>query len=242
MTALRAARAGKPSKKMIVVDDHPMSREGIVAWILSVPGWEVSCQAETAEQALDAVIRTKPDIVVTDITLSGKSGLELIRDIHAIAPAVRILVVSMHDERLFAERALRAGAHGYVTKQAKGQAIVEAIRRILSGKFYVSQSMSQQILATLSNKKSGDGTSGVTQLTDREFEVFQLAGQGLSSAQISHRLHLSIKTVQAHRAKIKAKLQIKTAPELISYAANWLAHEDTISERSSLGVSPKPPR
>jgi DNA-binding NarL/FixJ family response regulator len=226
MTASRAARADKPSKKMIVVDDHPMSREGIVAWILSMPDWEVSCQAETAEQALDAVIRIKPDIVVTDITLPGKSGLELIRDIHAVAPAVRILVVSMHDERLYAERALRAGAHGYVTKQAKGQAIVQAIRRILSGKFYLSQCMSQQILETLSNKKSG-GASSVTQLTDREFEVFQLAGQGLSSAQISRRLHLSIKTVQAHRANVKAKLQIKTAPELISYAANWLAHSAT---------------
>ena len=227
MTASRAARADKPSKKMIVVDDHPMSREGIVAWILSTPDWEVSCQAETAEQALDAVIRTKPDIVVTDITLPGKSGLELIRDIHAVAPAVRILVVSMHDERLYAERALRAGAHGYVTKQAKGQDIVQAIRRILSGKFYVSQSMSQQILETLSKKKSGGVASSVTHLTDREFEVFQLAGQGLSSAQIGSRLHLSIKTVQAHRAKIKAKLQIKTAPELISYAANWLAHSAT---------------
>lgn len=227
MTASRAARADRPSKKLIVVDDHPMSREGIVAWILSVPGWEISCQAETAEQALDAVIRTKPDIVVTDITLPGKSGLELIRDINAVAPTVRVLVVSMHDERLYAERSLRAGAHGYVTKQAKGQTIVEAIRRILSGKFYVSQSMSQRIPETLSNKKSGGGTSSVTQLTDREFEIFQLAGQGLSSAQISRRLHLSIKTVQAHRAKIKAKLQIKTAPELISYAANWLAHEAT---------------
>jgi DNA-binding NarL/FixJ family response regulator len=225
MTASRDACPDQPAKKIIVVDDHPMSREGIVAWILSEPGWEVTCQAETAEQALDAVMRTKPDIVVTDITLPGKSGIDLIRDINAVAPEVRILVVSMHDERMYAERILRAGGHGYVSKQAKGEAIVEAIRRILSGQVHVSQNMSQQILGTFGNKNTTPETSRVRQLTDREFEVFQLAGQGLSSAQIGRRLHLSIKTVQAHRANIKVKLQIKTTPALISYAASWLAHQ-----------------
>jgi DNA-binding NarL/FixJ family response regulator len=225
MTAPRDVPIDQATKKIVVVDDHPMSREGIVAWILSEPGWEVSCQAETAEQALDSVIRTKPDVVVTDITLPEKSGLDLVRDIHAVAPEVRILVVSMHDERLYAERVLRAGGHGYVTKQAKGEAIVEAIRRILSGQVYVSRDLSQQILETFANKNSAAGICRVGQLTDREFEVFQLAGQGLPSAQIARRLQLSIKTVQAHRANIKVKLQIKTTPELISYAASWLAHQ-----------------
>ncbi|MBV8227151.1 MAG: response regulator transcription factor, partial [Verrucomicrobia bacterium] len=171
----------RQTKEIIVVDDHPTSRDGIVKWILSEPDLKVCYQAETAEQALDAVIRMKPDLVVTDITLPGKSGLELIRDILAVAPALPILVISIHDERLYAERVLRAGGRGYVTKQARGDTIVEAIRRILSGHVYVSQEASQQILETLvTTKKSPEATS-VRQLSDREFEVFQLTGQGLSS-------------------------------------------------------------
>ena len=217
----------RQTKEIIVVDDHPTSRDGIVKWILSEPDLKVCCQAESAEQALDAVIRMKPDLVVTDITLPGKSGLELIRDILAVAPALPILVISIHDERLYAERVLRAGGRGYVTKQARGDTIVEAIRRILSGHVYVSQEASQQILETLvTTKKSPEATS-VRQLSDREFEVFQLTGQGLSSGQIARRMHLSVKTVQAHCSNIKAKLNIKTARQLISYAASWIAHEAT---------------
>jgi DNA-binding NarL/FixJ family response regulator len=217
----------RQTKEIIVVDDHPTSRDGIVKWIQSEPDLKVCCQAETAEQALDAVIRMKPDLVVTDITLPGKSGLELIRDILAVAPALPILVISIHDERLYAERVLRAGGRGYVTKQARGETIVEAIRRILSGHVYVSQEASQQILETLvTTKKSPEATS-VRQLSDREFEVFQLTGQGLSSGQIARRMHLSVKTVQAHCSNIKVKLNIKTARQLISYAASWIAHEAT---------------
>jgi len=217
----------KLTKNIIVVDDHPVSREGIVKWILSEPDLKVCCEAETAEQALDAVIRLQPDLVVTDITLPGKSGLELIRDIQAVAPALPILVISIHDERNYAERVLRAGARGYVTKQARGDTILAAIRRILSGQVYVSQEASQQILETLVTAKKTPEATSVRQLSDREFEVFQLTGQGLSSSQIARRMNLSVKTVQAHCSNIKVKLKIKTARQLISYAAGWIAHEAT---------------
>ena len=237
MTDSRKSDCAKETKRIIVVDDHPMSREGIVRWIRSTPDLEVCGEAETAAQAFDAVVLTKPDLVLTDITLPGKSGLELIKDIRAVAPALPILVISMHDERIYTERVLRAGAQGYVTKEVGGDTLILAIRRILAGKIYVSQEMSQQILQTFSGGKPAAPGSGIGQLTDREFEIFQLVGQGLLTCQVARRLHISVKTVQAHRANIKAKLNIRTTPKLISYAASWIAHEASRQEYFS-GASP----
>src|ERR1700741_2558317 len=141
MSDLRKSEDAIARKRIIVVDDHPMSREGIVQWIRNEPGLDVCCEAQTAAEALNAVITIKPDLVLTDITLPGKSGLELIKDIHAIAPALPVLVISMHDETLYAERVLRAGASGYVTKQEGGDTIILAIRRILAGQIHLSQRM-----------------------------------------------------------------------------------------------------
>lgn len=212
-------------KRIIVVDDHPMSREGIVQWIRNEPDLDVCCEAQTAEEALDAVIAIKPDLVLTDITLPRKSGLELIKDIHAIAPALPLLVISMHDETLYAERVLRAGGSGYVTKQEGGDTIISAIRRILAGQVYLSQRMQGQVLQTFAAGRNALLRPGVEQLSDREFEIFQFIGQGFSTLEIAKRLHLSPKTIDAHRAKMKSKLGLKTAAKLISYAANWVAHE-----------------
>jgi DNA-binding NarL/FixJ family response regulator len=210
--------------RVLIVDDHPMTRAGLVHVINHQPDLVVCCEAENAAEALDAVDACRPDLVLADITLPGKSGLELIKDIKAIRPELPILVISMHDESLYAERVLRAGARGYITKQEGGEKLMQAVRHVLSGQIYVSEKMSAHILERFSGGQAAPVCSLIAQLSDREFGVFELLGQGLSAHEIAARLHISTKTVDAHRANIKAKLVIKTTSELISYAARWIEH------------------
>jgi len=219
--------------RILVVDDHPMTREGIAQWLRNEADFEVCYEAESASKALEAVIAMSPDIVLTDITLPGRSGLELIKDIHAVKPELPVLVISMHDESIYAERALRAGARGYVMKHESGSKIVEAVRKVLRGQVYVSEKTSARVLGLLSgNGKAALSTrSGVERLSDREFDVFQFLGQGLSAHEIGARLHLCAKTIDAHRANIKRKLLIKTTSELISYAAQWSTHQTILAEK-----------
>ena len=220
------SRANPATNRMrvLIVDDHPMTRAGLVHVINHQPDLVVCCEAENAAEALDAVDACRPDLVLADITLPGKSGLELIKDIKAIRPELPILVISMHDESLYAERVLRAGARGYITKQEGGEKLMQAVRHVLSGQIYVSEKMSAHILERFSGGQAAPVCSLVAQLSDREFGVFELLGQGLSAHEIAARLHISTKTVDAHRANIKAKLVIKTTSELISYAARWIEH------------------
>lgn len=212
--------------RILIVDDHPMTRQGLVTLIEHQPDWAVCFEAQNAEQALEAIAKTKPDLVLADISLPGKSGLELIKDIRALRENLPVLVISMHDESLYAERVLRAGARGYVPKHSGAAKIVEAIRAVLNGRIYVSEEMSAHFLEQLSGRSSPQTRSPVEQLSDREFEVFELIGQGLSAHDIAQRLFLSAKTVDAHRANIKEKLKIKTTAELIAYAARWNADNE----------------
>jgi DNA-binding NarL/FixJ family response regulator len=154
--------------------------------------------------------------------LPGKSGLELIKDIKAMHPGLPVLVISMHDESLYADRVLRAGARGYITKHEGGEKLMQAIRCVLSGKIYVSENMSAHILEIFSRGQTTPQRPAIDNLSDREFEVFELIGAGLSARQIADRLHLSAKTIDAHRANIKGKLKIQTSAELISFAARWI--------------------
>jgi len=193
--------------------------------IESEPDCEVAFECETAATALEIVISNSPDLVLTDITLPGRSGLELIKDIHAVEPDLPILVISMHDESLYAERALRAGARGYIMKHEGGPRLMQAVRRVLGGHVYVSDRTSERVLALLSGRPNLSQRPGIERLSDREFDVFQLLGQGLSAHDIGDRLHLCAKTIDAHRANIKRKLTLKTTSELISYAARWIAHQ-----------------
>jgi DNA-binding NarL/FixJ family response regulator len=218
-------------KRILIVDDHPMTRQGIADWIRREHDLTVCAEAQNAAQALDAVLKCKPDLVLTDITLPGKSGLELIKDLRALQPDLPILVVSMHDESLYAERVLRAGARGYVMKHESGDVIIWAIRQVLSGKPYVSEQMSTRILEGISGRPLATQCSVIGPLSDRELEVFRLIGQGLSTHQIASRLHLSAKTVDTHRANIKDKLGIKSVSELISYAARWALQEGLNREK-----------
>jgi DNA-binding NarL/FixJ family response regulator len=220
------SRANSATKRtrLLIVDDHPITRAGLVYLINRQPDMVVCGEAENAAKALDAVDAGKPDLMLVDIALPGKSGLELIKDIKAIHPGLPTLVISMHDESLYAERVLRAGARGYITKHEGGEKLMQAIRHVLSGQIYVSEKMSAHILKILSGGPVAPAGSLNARLSDREFEVFELLGEGVSAREIARRLHLSTKTVDAHRANIKTKLFIKTTAELISYAARWMEH------------------
>jgi DNA-binding NarL/FixJ family response regulator len=215
-------KAEKPQKaRIFIVDDHPMTRAGLTHLINHQPDTLACGEAENAAEALDLFDVSQPDLMLIDITLPGKSGLELIKDMKAIRPDLPILVISMHDESLYADRVLRAGARGYITKHEGGDKLLVAIRQVLSGRIYVSESMSAHILEIFSRVQPGTVRPSIQNLSDREFEVFQALGEGLSSHEIAKKLHLSAKTVDAHRANIKTKLKINTTAELISFAARW---------------------
>lgn len=210
------------AKRILIVDDHPMMRNGLAQLIDNEPDLKVCAEADTAGQAIDIVSKQKFDLALLDISLPDKSGLELIKDFHALRPEMPVLIVSMHDEMIYAERVLRAGGRGYIMKQAGGQKFLTAIRQVLAGQVFVSENMSARILEMFSGRQPQNAGSPVRKLSDREFEVFQLIGQGVSTRAIAEKLHLSIKTVEVHRANIKEKLGLKTANELVRYAVRWV--------------------
>jgi DNA-binding NarL/FixJ family response regulator len=211
--------------KVLIVDDHPMVREGLRALIGRERDLTVCGEAETAGEALDAVANLKPDLVLADITLPGRSGVELVKDIRALQPAVLVLVISMHDELLYAERVLLRARAVNIMKQESGPRMMQAIRQVLTGRIYLSSKISARIIENFAGKHAK--ASPIEQLSDREFEVFQLIGCGKSTAQIATELHMSTKTVEAHRARVKEKLDLNTMPELISFASRWVETQDT---------------
>ena len=211
----------KQRKRILIVDDHPVFRDGLLGLIEREGDLTVCGEANDARQALAASERLKVDLILVDIGLPGKSGFELIKDIRAVRPQTSVLVISMHDETLYAERVLRAGGRGYIMKQEGPEKILHAIRQVLNGQVYVSPRISARILDALSGRRDG-AASPIALLTDREFEILRLIGQGKDSRAVARQLGLSIKTVDAHRAHIKAKLELKSGTELIVYAARWL--------------------
>jgi len=218
----------KPSvKRLLIVDDHPMMRTGLTQLIDNERDLKVCAEADNAGQALDIAVGQTLDLILLDISLPDKSGLELIKDLRALKPGLPILVVSMHDESLYTERVLRAGGRGYIMKQEGGKKLLQAIRQVLNGQIYVSEKMSAGILETFSGRQAEGAVSPVQQLSDREFEVFQLIGQGKSTREIAAHLHLSAKTVEVHRLNIKKKLKLKTATDLVRHAVRWLETEES---------------
>jgi DNA-binding NarL/FixJ family response regulator len=216
--------------RVMIVDDHPMTRDGLMHLINRESDLEVAWEAENAAQALEIAVAEQPDLALVDITLPDKSGIDLIKDLKVVRPELKVLVISMHEESLYAERALRAGARGYITKQEGGAKLMQAIRQVLGGQIYVSERTSARIVEIFSGQSAGGTQSLMTQLSDREFEIFQLIGEGLSASEIGDRLHISAKTVEAHRVNIKTKLKVGTAAELISYAARWSAAKQAGSD------------
>ena len=216
-----AAKSKSSAKRLLIVDDHPMMRHGLAQLIGTEPDLKVVAEADTAGQALAVVTKNPFDLALLDISLPDKNGLELIKDLLAVRPGLLILVVSMHDEMIYAERVLRAGGRGYIMKQAGGEKFLHAIHQVLAGQIYVSEKMSSRILEIFSGRAAGNDGSPVQKLSDREFEVFQLIGQGIGTRDIAGQLHLSVKTVEVHRANIKKKLDLKTAPDLVRQAVRW---------------------
>jgi DNA-binding NarL/FixJ family response regulator len=214
-------QTGRPKRQILIVDDHPIFREGLSQSINREPDLSVCGEAENAAEALEAAGRLHPSLVVVDITLPGKSGLELIKDLRARHPELLLLAVSMHDESLYASRILRAGARGYVMKQENPQTLLAAIRHVLSGGIYVSPRMSAHILETFSGQRAGPQHSLVDELTDREFEIFHLMGQGRKNQEIAQELHLSLKTIAVHQGNIRRKLNLESSSDLICFAVRW---------------------
>jgi DNA-binding NarL/FixJ family response regulator len=223
-----AAKNKSPGKRLLIVDDHPMMRTGLAQLIDSEPDLKVCAEADTAGQALNIVVSQKLDLILLDISLPDKNGLELIKDIQTLKPGLPILAVSMHDESLYAERILRAGGRGYIMKQEGGKRLLQAIRQVLGGQIYVSEKMSARILENFSGQRADAAISPVQRLSDREFEVFQWIGRGKGTREIAHQLHLSVKTIEVHRANIKKKLSLKTATDLVRYAVRWIETEGLV--------------
>ncbi|MHC4118606.1 MAG: response regulator [Planctomycetota bacterium] len=214
-------KAGKVIR-ILIVDDHPIVRQGLAELVNHEEDLAVCGQAEDSYEALSAVGELEPNMAVVDISLKETSGLELIKDIRSQYPDLPVLALSMHDETLYAERALRAGAMGYIMKQEATENVIVAIRKILGGEIYVSERMASRMVRKLVAGQTETTTSPVDCLSDRELEVFHLIGKGHGTRQISERLHLSVKTIETYRAHIKDKLNLADAAELLQYAIQWL--------------------
>ena len=214
--------ANSTQARILIVDDHPLVRRGLGQLIADEPDLEVCGEAEDVSEALRQVNDVSPDLVIVDISLKSGNGVDLIKRIKARDEGVKMLVSSMHDESLFAQRVLRAGAMGYISKHEAPETVIHAIRQVLAGGFYLnSQSKDDMLRSVVSGRQTRAGVS-IEDLSDRELEVFELIGHGQTTRQIADRLHLSIKTIESHREKIKSKLNLKNAAELSRHAVQWL--------------------
>ncbi len=213
-------------QRVLIVDDHPIVRQGITRLINYEEELMVCGEAGNAKEAMETIIKEEPDLVIVDISLKGRSGLELIKDIKMRHENLPVLVVSMHDESLYAERVLRAGAKGYIMKQEPPEKILDAIRQVLVGKIFVSEKMREKMLQRYVLGSSQRNVSSVDQLSDRELEVFRLIGKGMGTRQIAKELDLSIKTVETYREHIKEKLNLENSSKLLQYAIDWVQNEN----------------
>ncbi len=215
--------AGQPARRsVLLVDDHPFMRAGLAQLIDRQPDLAVCGEAGNPAEAFTALGKSQPDLVLSDITMPGRSGLDFIKDLRARHPGLRVLVVSMHDEAIYAERALRAGASGYIMKEAGGENLLAAIRQVLRGETYVSARMAAKLLESFTAARPRGSSSPIEKLTDREFEVFRLIGEGKSTRDIAAQLHLSPKTVDVHRSHIREKLALSDSTALVRHAVRWV--------------------
>lgn len=220
-------RATAAKTGIFVVDDHPLIRQGLAQLINREPDMYVCGDAEDAQRALKGIAARKPDLVIVDISLQGNNGIELTKSIKALHKGLRVMVLSMHDEDVYAQRVLRAGANAYLMKQEAPEKVIEAIRRTLRGDIYVSEKVGAQILHQIVNGNDSY-RSPIDQLSDRELEIIQLIGEGKATREIAANLNVSVKTVESHRAHIKEKLNLKNASELVQYCVQWVERENTM--------------
>jgi DNA-binding NarL/FixJ family response regulator len=214
-------------KRILVVDDHPIIREGLALLINRQPDLVVCGEAEEAMGALHVLASARPDVLIVDISLNGPDGLDLLKSIRTTHPGLPVLILSMHDESIYAERSLRAGANGYIMKQEATERVLVALRRILNGEVYVSDRVANKMLKHYITGSGSLRNSTIADLSDRELEVFRLIGEGHGTRQIAEELHLSIKTVESYQAHIKEKLSLRSARELMQHAIQWNMNEKT---------------
>ena len=215
----------KPKTKVLLVDDHPILRTGLRRMIDQESDMQVCGEAEDGPNAFELCGTLTPDIAVIDISLKGSNGIELVKNLKARYPDLPTLVLSMHDESLYAERALRAGSRGYIMKEEAIEQVLVAIRRALVGEIFLSEKMKSRMIQQMASGKGKVVSSPIEHLTDRELEVFRLIGEGHSTRQIAGQLHLSVRTVEAYREYIKGKLNLKNSTELVQHAFHWVHHE-----------------
>jgi DNA-binding NarL/FixJ family response regulator len=208
--------------RIMIVDDHPIVRRGLAELIEQEPGFKVTAEAESAQDAMRAIRSDQPDLAIVDLSLKDTSGIELVKQIKAQWPTIPLLVLSMHDESLYAERALRAGALGYIMKQEGTEKLITAIRAVMRGEVYLSDAMARRVLGRMVSGQPAISSTPLDILSDRELEVFEQIGRGLSTRQIAQRMCVSIKTIESHREHIKRKLNLKNASELVQHATEWL--------------------
>jgi DNA-binding NarL/FixJ family response regulator len=213
--------SGSSKTKILLVDDHPVVRDGLAEAINRTSDLAVCGVADERHQALRIAEETHPDLAVVDLLLKDSNGLELIKDMHVRWPRLLILVVSMQDEQVYAERAIRAGARGYITKQQATRNIVAAIRHVLGGEIYLSAKLASSVLARLVANPDATCDSITESLTDRELQVFELTGTGMSTRDIAERLHVDVKTIETYRGRLKEKLKLKEGSELLQLAIRW---------------------
>ena len=219
-------KANEKKTQVLIVDDHPVIRDGLVTIINHEPDLNVCGQAGDAYTALKAVAELKPDVVVTDISLKSSDGIELTKNIKARYPKLPVIILSVHDESLYAERALLAGAKAYLMKDKVSENIIKAIRTVLNGEIYVSDTISKKFLHKIAGDKSGTAKTPIESLSDREFEIFRLIGEGYKASQIAKQLCLSIKTIETYRTRLKEKLDLVNASELLKYSIRWAKSQD----------------
>ncbi len=215
----------KDKVRILIVDDHPIVRQGLADLINHEDEFEVCGHAEDAREAMEQIRKLSPDLVTIDITLREMGGLELIKDVKSQHPKLPMLVISMHDEKLYGERVLRAGAKGYIMKHEATENVIDAIRKVFSGQVYVSNNMAEQMVKSFVSGGTRSQASVMNSLSDRELEVFRLIGQGFGTRKIAEMLHLSVKTIETYRAHIKNKLSLDDAAQLLQYAVQWVNSE-----------------
>jgi DNA-binding NarL/FixJ family response regulator len=223
----RTAGTARACTRILLVDDHPLVRERLAEIINREPGLTVCGEAEDRQGAIAAIPAKRPDLVVVDLTLKNSDGLELIKDIHSRWPKLRMLVVSMHDESLYAERAIRAGALGYITKQEATRNILAAIRRVLGGAICLNEKTASHIIKRLTAHADAVAATSAELLSDRELQVFDLTGQGLNTNEIAARLRVSVKTIETYRVRIRGKLELKNGSDLLRSAISWAHNQGT---------------
>jgi DNA-binding NarL/FixJ family response regulator len=214
----------------MIVDNHPLMREGLAAVVSREPDLEVCCQFNNAAEGLAHLDKQRPDLLVTSLALPGRGGIELIKDVTTLYAGVPVLVISRHDELMHAERVLRSGARGYLMQEASVEDVLKAIRTVLSGKIFASERMASKLLNLYSNAQKQTPGSAMEKLSDREFQILEMIGCGKNSKEIAAEFHLSVRTVDVHRAHIKAKLNLPDMASLLRYAVCWVETEKTPSQ------------